>query len=251
MRKTLAALPVIFGCVLPLPAAASFVDYRFGENYVVIGADSRMIDGTTMGRISDRDCKITILDDAHFFNGEGVRGFIDHPIGMAELARQVFDRHRNGSSADLLREWMVLAGKHIKDAYSKHQEDIPAIQAHGFLPLTKGFFGEVRPSGSGWSAGVISMNPDHAWDQDTALNIKRRTFTSQSDDAQLAASFFDTGPIVATESIDANAATMQRLVQFVIDNSPHSYTGGEPEVVVLEYGKPVHWYAGGDICGGK
>jgi len=38
------------------------------------------------------------------------------------------------------------------------------------------------------------------------------------------------------------------MTQFVIDNTPYSWVGGVPEVVVLEYGKPPRWYAGGEIC---
>src|ERR1700732_3555525 len=97
------------------------------------------------------------------------------------------------------------------------------------------------------------MNPDRAsWEQKKIINQGPRDgFTSQSDDRELAAQFLahdNPVMVVDNEIVDADAKTMQRLVQFVIEHTPHSYVGGVPLVVALEYGKGVHWYAGGDIC---
>jgi hypothetical protein len=234
-------------CLFSAPASATFTAYRFAQNYIVIGTDSREIGAWTDSRSSDRNCKITLLDDAHFFAGEGISRLLGQ-LSMDELAKRVFDANPTASTGDLAKKWVAESAAQLKQVYGGHPEAIPAQEP---FPLTKGFFGEVRASGSAWSAGMVAMNQDRAtWKLETVTDQgPRDDFLTQSDDRELAAQF--DWRIPATENIDVDAATMRRLVQFVIENTAHSYVGGVPEVVALEYGKPVRWYAGADICGAK
>jgi hypothetical protein len=239
------AVFMLIVCLSPVQATASFSAYRFAQNYILIGTDSR----TTVNGLSfeDSDCKTTILDDAHFFLVEGIDR-ITGQISMRDLAKRVFGGNPNASTGDLVEIWMAEALSQMKELDSRNPTAIPTAPAP--LPLTKGFFGEVRAGGSAWSAGVVAMNPDHAsWKRNKIINQgPMDDFTSQSDDRELAVQFAADNRVMGTENIDIDARTMKNLVQFVIEHTPHSYVGGVPLVVGLEYGKGVHWYAGGDIC---
>jgi hypothetical protein len=225
-------------------ALATFVAYRVGDDYIIVGADSRAL--LPSNEIMDRSCKIRVLDKTHLFSGEGIFSLTNHP-SMPEVAKGVFDENPTATVKQLVKIWLSYEKLILISEFRNHPEDtLPKG-----LAAVEGFFGQVRASDSAWAMGKLRARDDKKtdWQEDAILEGgPRNQFFSASEDRGLIRQFFEENHPPAGD-VETDAAAMQRMVEYVIERAGKPLVGGVPVVAVLEYGKPARWFAGGAVCG--
>jgi hypothetical protein len=232
--------------VFPFQGSAGFVTYRISKNYILVGMDSH-----SGFNPSDQTCKVAVLHDTHIFAYEEVNPIVPQ-ARLANIAKDFLNMKPDATTSVLLKAWITIAKLELRDLLNKKSADPLKNNGQDSLtriPLTRGFVGEVKSTGSRWSFAELALNAGSGGDDTMYLNQKPKDIFFSYQYGDLITRAFAENGMKVTEDMNSDATTMERLIQYAIQHAPDPKTiGGVPIVVALQYGTGVHWFAGADQC---
>jgi hypothetical protein len=237
----------------------------FNTGTIIVAADSREVDANNRP-VNSSKCKISRLDDSHFFFSFGKTKFIDLSrnilVDAHEGARNIFQP--STTVHGLSETWGARMEKDIHKVARVDHQAIASGRSKG--SIVQGVFG-----GSDAQGNLAMSKADVAYSASVTANIALNHSVQDikfDDEGMLRAFGIDeVGPYIgefltnqtprakrirdrlsreidglALQKVDGQALFLKTAVEFAIASAHDQRIGGEVSVLVAEKGQPIRWF---------